>query len=119
MKSTTVDFWNSIEGANKYDLDLAAKAVNDSNTYGGKTWQDDQIETARRSWWWWRKNHLDPKIFYFAMAARLVALVQVSSASVERVFSQVKLICETTGASPLEETLEVRLFERCNTYPKE
>ena len=48
-----------------------------------KTWQDDQIETARRIWWWWwRMNHSDPKIFYFATAARLVALVQVSNSGV-------------------------------------
>ena len=39
------------------------------------------------------------------------ALVQVSSAKVERIFSQVKLICQTTGVSPLEETVEVRLYE--------
>ena len=35
------------------------------------------------------------------------ALVQVSSAQVERIFSQVKLICQTTAGvtSPLEETV--------------
>jgi hypothetical protein len=47
----------------------------------------------------------------------LYVLTQISSAAVERIFSQVKLICETTGDSPLEENLEVRLFERCNVYP--
>ena len=44
--------------------------------------------------------------------ARLVALGQVSSATVERVFSQVQLICETTGVMPLEGNMQVRLFER-------
>jgi hypothetical protein len=48
------------------------------------------------------------------MAARLVVLVPVSGASVEKVFSQMKLICETCGVSPLEETLETRLIERVN-----
>ena len=52
-------------------------------------------------------------------ATRLVALVKVSSASVELVFSQVKLVCETTGVSLLEQTLQVRLFERCNIYPSD
>jgi hypothetical protein len=50
------------------------------------------------------------------MAARLVVLVQVSSASEERVFSQVRLICETCEVSPLEETLETHLMERVNQY---
>jgi hypothetical protein len=50
------------------------------------------------------------------VAARLVVLVQESSASVEIVFSQVKLICETCGVSPLEETLATRLIERMNQY---
>ena len=45
-----------------------------------------------------------------------MALVQVSSAKVERVLSKVKLICETIGVTPLEETVEVRLYERCNDY---
>ena len=49
-------------------------------------------------------------------SARLVALVQLSSASVERIFSQVKLICESAGVSPLEETVICRVFERCNDY---
>ena len=49
-------------------------------------------------------------------SARLVALVQLSSASVERIFSQVKLICESAGVSLLKETIICRVFERCNDY---
>ena len=90
--------------------------MKDAAKYGNKTWKDDPIEQARRVWEWWRANRSSPGIHFFATAARLLALVQVSSASVERIFSQVKLICETTGVQPLEETVEVRLFERCNTY---
>ena len=91
-------------------------SANDPEKYDGVTWKDDPIEKARRIWEWWRANHLSPEIHYFATAARLVALVQVSSASVERIFSQVKLICETTGVLPLEETIEIRLFQQCNNY---
>ena len=54
---------------------------------------------------------------YFFIAARLVALVPISIAAVERVFSQVKFIVETSGVSVLEETLETRLMERVNRYP--
>ena len=83
--------------------------------YDGVTWKDDPIERARRIWEWWRAKRCT-QLHHFTWAARLVALVQVSSASVERIFSQVKLIVETTGDNPLEETLTTRLMERCNVY---
>ena len=54
---------------------------------------------------------------YFFTAARLVALVPISSAAVERVFSQVQFIIETTGVSALGESLEIRVMERVNHYP--
>ena len=84
-----------------------------------KTWKDDYIEMARRVWEWWQSNHAVPGIPSFAVAARLVALVQVSSASVERIFSQVKLVCEATGVTPLKETAECRVLQRCNDYSTE
>ena len=74
-------------GASMYDADLAKKAVENPAAYDGKTWKDDPIEKARRVWEWWRAHRADPGITKFVMAARLVALVQVSSASVERTFS--------------------------------
>ena len=40
-------------------------------------------------------------IRHFVIAARHIALLQVSSACVERVFSQVTLICDTCGVNPL------------------
>ena len=45
-----------------------------------------------------------------------MALVPVSSAFVERVFSQVKFIIESVGQSLLEETLEARVMERVDRY---
>ena len=57
-----------------------------------------------------------PSFNYFFTAARLVALVPISSAAVERVFNQVKLIIDTIGQSCLEETLETHLMERTNKY---
>ena len=53
---------------------------------------------------------------YFFTAARLVVLVPISSAAVERVFSQVKFIVETVGETVLEETLEAHPMERVNRY---
>ena len=116
VQGTGEPFWNQVEGASKYDADLAKKAVENPAAYDGKTWKDDPIEKARRVWEWWRAHRADPGITRFVMAARLVALVQVSSASVERTFSQVKLICESSGVTPLEETIICRVFERCNDY---
>jgi hypothetical protein len=46
------------------------------------------------------------------VAVALVVLVQTSSAAVERVFSQLKLIIEACGQSSLADLLELRLFKR-------
>ena len=54
------------------------------------------------------------KFFTFlAKALRIVVLAQPSSASVERVFSQLKMIVDACGERMLEETLETRMFYRC------
>jgi hypothetical protein len=65
-------------------------------------------------WEWWRTYF--KKLTYFSLAARLVVLAPITSAAVERVFSQVKFIIQTTGESGLQETLSVRIMERTNTY---
>lgn len=115
VQDTGVLFWNRVEGAHEYDKTLAEKALKNPGKYVGVTWKNDPIEKARRIWEWWRSKRCT-ELHHFTWAARLVALVQVSSASVERIFSQVKLIVETTGVNPLEETLTTRLMERCNVY---
>jgi hypothetical protein len=51
---------------------------------------------------------------FFQEAVLLVVLVQVSSASVERVFSQLKLILESGGSDCLNDMNELRVFERVN-----
>lgn len=56
------------------------------------------------------------KLYYFFTAARLVALVPLLSASVERAFSQVKLIIESAGENVLEETLEIHVMEWVNDF---
>ena len=113
---TPSEFWNNVEGAEKYNADLAKKTLENPEKYGNMTWKTDPIEKARRVWEWWRAYHGYPGMRYVSMAARLVALVQVSSASVERIFSQLKLICETTSDSPLEETVICRVLQQCNDY---
>ena len=78
------------------------------------TWEDDRIEKAHRVWEWWRVKVF--KFNYFFTAARIVALVPISSAAVERVFSQVKFIIETTGVGAIEESLGSCVVECVNHY---
>jgi hypothetical protein len=54
-------------------------------------------------------------ISHIAKAACLIALVQISSASVERIFSQMKQIQDSGGDSMLEETFFGRVCKHCNT----
>ena len=63
-------------------------------------------------WEWWKTYH--HKLNLFSTAARLVVLVQTSSASVERVFSQVKFIVESIGVNALKDTIKTRLMQRIN-----
>ena len=48
------------------------------------------------------------------LALRLLVLSQLSSCSVERVFSCLKLVQEICGGGMLEDHLEMRLFLQCN-----
>jgi hypothetical protein len=79
-------------------------------------WENDPAEKARRIWEWWvtRANDTTKFFNFWPTALRLVVLVQPSSAFVERVFSQIKLIIEQIGVSCLEETVEARTMVRCN-----
>lgn len=77
-------------------------------------WKKDAGEKATRIWEFWKPIVKDNSDFpCFSLALRLIVLIQVSSCSVERVFSQMKLVVETCG--PIyEDNLEVRMFSRCN-----
>ena len=89
--------WSTLPGAAEYDAKLQEKIASNDNASdtdatspAHSTWEDDPSEKARRIWEWWRIHH--GKFVCFKKAVRLVALVQVSSAAAERVFSQLKLI---------------------------
>ena len=114
LEATTDSFWDRVDGAAEYDRKLAKLAAKNPAEYQGSTWRDDRIEATRRAWLWWCVHF--KKLNYFSQVARLVALVPITSVAVERIFSQVKFILETTGEHGLTETLEVRLMERTNDY---
>ena len=80
----------------------------------GQTWRDDHIEKARRVWERWRAKA--PKFSYLFNATHHVALVPISSTSVERAFSQVKFIVATVRENLLEESLETCLMGLLNEY---
>jgi hypothetical protein len=96
--------WDSLPGAAQW-----AAAQKDN----GKPWQLDTSEKCRRVWEWWIIHRHN--LTFFKVAVRLVVLIQVSSAAVERIFSQLKLILETTQQHTLHDAIELRLFERVNT----
>ncbi len=77
-----------------------------------KNWMDDPREKARRIWEWWPIHR--EKFVYFKTAVRLVVLVQVSSAPVERVFSRLRLIVETSQQNTLHDAILLRLFVAIN-----
>ena len=82
------------------------------------TWVDDPAEVSMRVWAFWRQWLIDGagQLTYWNVALRLVVLVQPSSASAERVFTQLKLILETCGDAMLAQTVRVRLSHRCNGH---
>jgi hypothetical protein len=83
---------------------------NDGRINDYDDWKEDPGELARRIYGWWCVQYkLCPKkIYYFTLALRLVVLVQTSSCSVERIFSQLQYIRRVCGHAVLESTLELR-----------
>ena len=106
------------EGDDEDDVVKAATRTA-ARVIDAEKWEDDPIERARRIWEWWKARVKGVTFFkYWPLALRLVVLVQPSSAFVERVFSQIKLIIEQIGVSSLEETIEARTMVRCNGFTK-
>ena len=90
----------------------------DIETMAETDWRKDAGEKADRIWRWWRPIVATGPISHnfpcYHLVLRLVALVQVSSCTVERVFSQLKYIRDRCGDNIYEDMLEVRMFAQCN-----
>lgn len=80
------------------------------------SWKNDAGERGRRVYEWWRvlMNEKKTSIPHFQKAIRLIVLMQPSSASCERVFSQLTFIRRIVGDRILGEMLELRALIRCN-----
>lgn len=114
LHSTSESFWSLVEGAAEYDKAHQKKFEKDGGGIFQNMWKHDRIEKSRRVWEWWRAKHV--QLEFFSIAARLVALVQISTSSVERIFSIVKRVIEMTGCNALEDNIETRLMEIFNDY---
>ena len=82
-----------------------------------RTWKDTPSECARRVWLQWSQKlrQIGDRVFpRWTKALRLCALVRVSSAAVERVFSHLKRLIELLGHRCLGSTLETRMRRRMN-----
>jgi hypothetical protein len=105
-----------VDGAKEYDASTAAAAASkgDVPTQGQQPWETDMKESARRIWAWWKANYIAGKFPAWTKAVRIVALIPMSSAFVERVFSQAALIREIGGDSMLLDLFELRVMVRTN-----
>lgn len=94
------------DGANGEDIDEFCRM----------NWKDDIGERGRRIYEWWKtameaRANVIPR---FYKAVRLIVLSQVSSAAVERIFSQLTFIRRVVGDHIVGDMLELRAFLRCN-----
>jgi hypothetical protein len=82
-------------------LHAAAEASdNDNNNFRYSDWKQDVGERARRIYDWWRVVMNEKRgVPTFQEAVRAIATTQVSSAAVERVFSQLTFIRRVIGDS--------------------
>ena len=118
------------EGEVDYDFESAFGSIEDmvhsagededdigQDSSGHTDWKQDIGERSRRIYDWWRTvmNERNGTIPCFEEAVRLVAVVQVSNAAVERVFSQLTFIRRAVGDATLRDVMELRAFIRCNS----
>ena len=112
-KANEVINWDAIKPSKQYKTRLQRcmkrRKLNDDHQFD---WKNDPGERACRIWEWW-KTIDESELPCFKFAVRIVAICQVSSCAVERVFSQLKMINDACGIM-YEDMLEVRMFCRTN-----
>ena len=112
--------WNSVGNSKQYktrSMKRAKRKNLNNEDIAADNWMNDPGEKASKIWEWWRVHVYEvenPRLLFMAQAVRIVVLTQLSSCAVERVFSQLNLICETCGDCMMEDMLQIRMFERCN-----
>ena len=74
-----------------------------------KQWRQVAGEKGRRVWEWWRTHRHNERIPTFLFVVRILAVIAVSSADIERAFSVYGNIVAKVGEA-LEDVFEARLF---------
>ena len=102
-----------LEDSKKYNDALSKKfKKNGGRLADDKTWKDDTSETDCRVWLWWNVHH--SRFTNLQFMVMLVGLIQVSSASAERVFSQLKLVLSRIQDSALRDNITCRVMDQVN-----
>ena len=83
---------------------------------GPRTWRDDRGERARRYYAWCRVHLKQRRFTSWNKALTLVVVTQTSSASVERIFSVLKMIVDVCGIHMTGDTRRYRLFVQANQH---
>jgi hypothetical protein len=104
LAANTKGDWGSLPGAKAWAEDIANQ--------GRGCWKASPLEVARHVWEWWRLHRA--KHFYLQTAVRLIMLVQVSSCSVERVFSRLRLILMNTQTNVNHDAVLLHIFSSVN-----
>ena len=110
------DFDESIPRTRRYEtrLDRAIKRRKLQPDHAFD-WKKDPGERASRIWEWWKLRMIkNPDFEHIRKCIRLVVLAQMSSCSVERVFSQLNQIRNTVGDNLFKEMLNNYMYLRCN-----
>ena len=84
--------------------------ITDGNTE--TEWRKDAGEYAQKIWAWWKPRK--DKFPYHGLAVRLLVLAQLSSCSVERVFSILEQTRRAAGDHLKEDMMELRLLLQVN-----
>jgi hypothetical protein len=102
--------WSYDERSESYDHKQRQKELRKAGD--GRPWEENPKEQARRIWCWWKKNRDAVPAQW--QVVRIIALLQISSAACERLFSALKAIIAAVGESASAVTLNARLIERSN-----
>ena len=96
------------------NLDEIIDDDNDGRINNNDDWKKDPGQYARRIYEWWSSNYKCnyKNISSFIVSLRLIVLIQPSSCSIERVFSQLQYIHRACGNHILKSTLEMRTMMR-------
>ena len=101
-----------IKPSEKYKTRLQKRIKKKKRSAETFDFRDDAGEYSERIFAWMKPRR--QKFPYHALALRLVVLTQLSSCSVERVFSKLEGIHHVCGDNLFEDMTEVRLFLQCN-----